>query len=65
MFESFLEEKQIRFLVYTPAEDSLPVKWLSIPGNPREVSDPRLVQVASEKSTFGPDVALYRIKAAP
>jgi hypothetical protein len=43
-------------------EDSLPAKWLPKGGNPAATTTDRFERIAAEKSEFGPDVALFRVK---
>jgi hypothetical protein len=61
-FDAFLEQKSVRYLVYMATEDSLPAKWLPKDGNPAVTGTDRFERIASEKSDFGPDVALFRMK---
>jgi hypothetical protein len=61
-FDAFLEQKSVRYLVYMATEDSLPAKWLPKGGNSAATGTDRFEQIASEKSDFGPDVALFRVK---
>jgi len=61
-FDAFLQQKNVRYMVYMATEDSLPAKWLPKGGNPNATNGDRFEQISLEKSDFGPDVALFRVK---
>jgi hypothetical protein len=60
-FDAFLEQKNVRYLVYMATEDSLSAKWLPKAGNSAAIRTGRFERIAFEKSDFGPDVALFRV----
>jgi hypothetical protein len=61
-FDAFLQQNSVRYMVYMATEDSLPAKWLPKAGDPAATRTLRFEQIAAEKSEFGPDVALFRVK---
>jgi hypothetical protein len=61
-FDTFLQQNSVRYLVYMATEDSLAAKWLPKGGNPAATMTDRFERIAAEKSEFGPDVSLFRVK---
>jgi len=61
-FDAFLQQNSVRYMVYMATEDSLPAKWLPKAGNSAATGTDRFERIAFEKSDFGPDVALFRVK---
>lgn len=61
-FDAFLQQNSVRYLVYMATEDSLAAKWLPTKGSSVVIPADRFQQIAAEKSEFGPDVALFRVK---
>ena len=61
VFEAFLREQQVRYIVFMATENSLPIKFYSEPGRRPGGVDERFQLIASASSSFGPDVSLYRL----
>ncbi len=61
IFDSFLQQKNVRYMVYMATEDSLPAKWLPKGENWVATGTDRFERIAFEKSDFGADVALFRV----
>lgn len=61
-FDTFLERNRVRYMVYMAVEDSLPAKWLPKSGHSNGIRADRFEQISLQKSEFGPDVALFRVK---
>lgn len=62
VFEAFLREQQVGYLIFMPTEDSLPVKFYpELEHSPGPLNQ-RFEPVASASSSFGPDVSLYRLR---
>jgi hypothetical protein len=58
VFEAFLREKQVGYIVFMPTEASLPVKFYDKVERRPEQFEP----IAAASSSFGPDVSLYRVR---
>jgi hypothetical protein len=62
LFEKFLREKHVAYVVYMPTEDSLPVKLYPELGRGPPSQDGRFQLMTYATSSFGPDVWLYRTR---
>lgn len=62
LFETYLREHQVGYVVFMPTEDSLPVKFYPELGHNPGPSAGKFQQITSATSTFGPPVWLYRIR---
>jgi hypothetical protein len=60
-FDAFLQQRNVRYMVYMAVEDSLSAKWLPTSKNSNTINADRFEQIVAEKSDFGPDVALFRM----
>jgi hypothetical protein len=61
LFEEYLREHQVGYVVFMPTEDSLPVKFYPELGQKPGPSTEKFQQIAYATSAFGPDVWLYRV----
>lgn len=62
VFESYLQENHVVFLVFTRIEDSLPAKVLPELGNDAQPPSEKFQLVAFAPSPFASDVWLYRLR---
>jgi hypothetical protein len=63
-FEAYLRDQQIRHLVFIRTEDSLPVKFYPELGRSKRMADNRFELITFARSSFGPDVWLFRLRNA-
>jgi hypothetical protein len=62
IFESYLREHRVGYVVFMPTEDSLPVKFYPELGRTPAPPPGKFEQITAATSTFGPDVWLYRVR---
>lgn len=63
-FEAYLRDQQIEHLVFIRTEDSLPVKFYPELDRTEEASDQKFELITVARSSFGPDVWLFRLRDA-
>ncbi len=61
LFERYLRDRHVGYLVFMSTEDSLPVKHYSELGHGPAPAGGRFQVITSATSAFGPDVWLYRL----
>jgi hypothetical protein len=62
VFETYLRDNHVAYVVFMPTEDSLPVKFYPELGRTPGPAAGKFEQIATATSTFGPDVWLYRVR---
>ena len=62
VFELYLEENHVTYLVFTRIEDSLPPKFFPQLGSSAPVNSEKFQLVAFASSPFASDVWLYRLR---
>jgi hypothetical protein len=62
VFQAFLREQRVAYLVFTRIEDSLPVKFYPQLGRSGQTDTGNFQLIAVASSPFGPDVWLYRVR---
>ena len=62
IFENYLREQQVGYVVFMPTEDSLPVKFYPELGHTPGPAAGKFQLITSATSSFGPDVWLYRVR---
>jgi hypothetical protein len=62
VFQAFLREQRVAYLVFTRIEDSLPVKFYPQLGRNGQTDTGNFQLIAVASSPFGPDVWLYRVR---
>lgn len=60
LFETYLRDQRVGYVVFMATEDSLPVQHYPELGRGRAPADGRFELITSATSSFGPDVWLYR-----
>ncbi len=61
-FDTYLREQHTDYLVFIRTEDSLPVKFFPDLGVDRKIDNDNFELIARERSPFGPDIWLYRLR---
>jgi hypothetical protein len=62
IFESYMRDQHVGYVVFMPTEDSLPVKFYPELGRSPGPGPGKFQQITSATSAFGPDVWLYRVR---
>jgi hypothetical protein len=62
VFESYLQENHVAYLVFTRIEDSLPARVLPELGNNAQPASAKFQLIAFAPSPFASDVWLYRLR---
>lgn len=62
VFESYLQEHHVAYLVFTQIEDSVPAKVLPELGNNAQPASAKFQLIAFAPSPFASDVCLYRLR---